>query len=469
MKSILVVPLFVSCFAYAAELEAVPSTSAVSAERMTVRKLYSDVVDRSARAHYIVTQVPIAETPVRRYAMLVEARELAKQIGDLELMLQIADVMGQYFVVDVTAEKVTAVTGKLPKTVEELQDQAKRLAQLSVEAEQAEKFDTAKKAAVLAANAYGRLRDTGKQTELASRASKLTVLDREWTALARYRNALVQDPEDADANLQVGLYYCLHRNNWQRGLAHMAKGANRLPEPELVLAIDMSRELPAAPDARLLEMAKTARLDLTNPRDADTQAKLGDAWVAISKIYTGDNRQRLLDRAGRWYADAITQLRGIERLLLETRVAAVPNIGWYGIPGKTVKAFQLRSCRSSALRFWTYVSDPRDPEYKEELIWYTYWCSRTMQGLCLQYKLGCGLYGGSSSFDESAQTITLTYSINTCDRGPIVGSVTKTFCVGLKNGRLYFYNCYENGVRTDETALEYWYDVPAPPPIDISK
>ncbi len=178
------------------------------------------------------------------------------------------------------------------------------------------------------------------------------VLAREWAKIKSAVETLKMDPEDPDANLQIGLFYCLFLKEWPRGLRLMAKGAEDFPAPELVLTTKPDCALPIGRDERIMEMAKIARVDLQQPTDMATCMRLGNSWVAISKLYTGESRNFLLLRAGRWYTKAIAALSGTARAALEHHVSQIEGIGWYGVPGGKLKENHLfgRRCRSSTPR-----------------------------------------------------------------------------------------------------------------------
>ena len=111
-------------------------------------------------------------------------------------------------------------------------------------------------------------------------------------------HVLLRDPNDAAANTAVGLYFCLVKCEFDRGLVHLARGADQ-------------------------RWKAIAERDIHSPRSAHDQAELGDAWwdlgearsVEIEK--TGARR-----RARHWYQMAVPQLpEGLEKSRAERRVA----------------------------------------------------------------------------------------------------------------------------------------------------
>ena len=292
----------------AAELEDVPARMAVVRERMAVRKLYDRSLDKAPAARSLADQAVTAETALRRYAMLDEARRLATEAKDVDLTLQIIDVTGQYFKINIAAEKLNTLGKQRVRTFDEQRKRLDRVVALADAANRANDHGTATAALKKARAMAHRVRDTELAKTLTARAAKAMVLAREWAKIKSAVETLKTGPEDPDANLQSGLFYCLFLKEWPRGLRLMAKSAEDFPAPELVLTTKPDCALPIGRDERIMEMAKIARVDLQQPTDMATCMRLGNSWVAISKRYTGESRNYLLLRAGRWYTKAIATL-----------------------------------------------------------------------------------------------------------------------------------------------------------------
>ncbi len=466
MFKLLLVVLLMGMTAAAAELEDVPARMAVVHERMAVRKLYDRSLDKATAARWLADQAVTAETSLCRYAMLDEARRLAVEVRDIELVLQIINTTGKYFRINVTAEKLDALGKQRIKTIAELRGLLVRVTALADAADKVNDYETVNAALKTARTMAYRMQDSELAGKLATRAARTAVLAREWAKI-----------KGSDANLQLGLFYCLFRKEWPRGLRLMAKGAERLPAPELVLTTGVDCTLPTDQDERTPEMAKIARVDLQDPKDPATRTQLGDSWVAISKLYTGKARGFLLTRAGRWYAKAIAASEGASRLVLERRVARTAGIGWYGVPGGGLEAHHIfgRWCRSTAKQLWSRSPKPGERQPAPYTLPLAYvFANHTdsrYEGNALvtinpdDHRSFAPRHSGGWVLDVVTQELHLTYLNKINPTVPAKGNITKVFSVGLKGGKLFLYNCRKDGVETGETALEYG----KLPPINLAR
>jgi hypothetical protein len=75
---------------------------------------------------------------------------------------------------------------------------------------------------------------------------------------------------------------------------------------------------------------------------------------------------------------------------------------------------------------------------------------------------------GGWVFDANKQELRFTHYNRISSAARSAGTITKTFSVGLKGGKLFLYNCRKGGVETGETALEYQRQY-SPPPIDLTR
>src|SRR4029077_12947484 len=109
---------------------------------------------------------------------------------------------------------------------------------------------------------------------------------------------LDEHPLDADANLAVGRYRAFMKVDWDHGVPMLALGS----------------------DSKLKELA-TAELEADGELDAtkrpDEQLKLADAWWEYAGIHEGAARDRVESRALLWYATALPQLSGLQKLRVE--------------------------------------------------------------------------------------------------------------------------------------------------------
>src|SRR4030095_3863306 len=90
------------------------------------------------------------------------------------------------------------------------------------------------------------------------------------------REALAKNPDDPTANLEYGLFLCMVRGQWEKGLPHLARGTEG---PFRTIA---TRELGA-------------------PESAADQAGLGDFWWDLAEKESGATKPAARSRAMHWY------------------------------------------------------------------------------------------------------------------------------------------------------------------------
>jgi hypothetical protein len=126
-----------------------------------------------------------------------------------------------------------------------------------------------------------------------------------WQQFHQARATLTDNPSDPMANLHLGVYYCFVRDDWERGLPHLARGE----------------------DTALRLLAET---ELTNVRTSAERLKLGDQWWDVSLTASPAHRTAQRERAASWYRLALSDLEGADKRRIQSRLAsliAVPPAG----------------------------------------------------------------------------------------------------------------------------------------------
>jgi hypothetical protein len=100
---------------------------------------------------------------------------------------------------------------------------------------------------------------------------------------------LFDDPQDADANLQAGRYYCLDIRRWDDGIPMLARSSDKY-------------------------LKDIAGMELIRPEGWMQQVELGDRWFAAMKKSYGPAKQSMAIRSHYWYSRAKPQLSGITQL-----------------------------------------------------------------------------------------------------------------------------------------------------------
>lgn len=246
------------------------------------------------------------DDPTGKYALLLKARDLAVEAGDLQTAFDCIQALAAEYTIDGPAMGRDTL-GKI-----------------------APKLDTIDERALLAS--YGlfvlqQFANTGRYGELPSlypliqNAAKLSAsgevrarvkeaFDRLELAAAEYRklkpafDALAANPNDPQANDAVGKFYLLFASDPAKGLSLVAKG----PGPD------------SANPWRVLALR-----DLANPDAPEEQASLADDWWMLAEQQTVQAKDRLEARSLFWYRRALPGLTGLAKTVAEKRLAAGPS------------------------------------------------------------------------------------------------------------------------------------------------
>src|SRR5262249_26298294 len=127
---------------------------------------------------------------------------------------------------------------------------------------------------------------------------EVAAVQKEFEAVKPHITKLAKEPDDAEANTEVGRYYALIKGNWKKGLPLLVKGK----------------------DEALQALAKK---DLANPKASKTQVTLGDAWWDLADKAKVPAKERLQERAAFWYEQALPDLTGLNKVRLEKRLEQV--------------------------------------------------------------------------------------------------------------------------------------------------
>jgi hypothetical protein len=281
----------------------VPSRAALIHGRQEVRKIYHKEyaaateagARRSLAEKLLAVGVETEDDPDTRYALFYEARRLALSAGDAKLLRKSIQLLAKSYKIDPLEE----LTRSLTEASEERMTAAakKALAPLAL--------DLAKDAA--AEDDYAGAERLVEAAKEMAQGKDLTVLKQAGALLerlaegsqryARFLDAqktLAQKPDDMNANLVEGQFYCFFKNDeksWARGLPLLAKGS----------------------DATLKALAQA---ELAPGRDASNPAemiKLADLWYQGATSGDASRRPDVLRRAAYWYRAALPDLQGFNK------------------------------------------------------------------------------------------------------------------------------------------------------------
>jgi WD40 repeat protein len=240
------------------------------------------------------------DDPAARFVLYRQAAELAARAGDMDTALQALEQLAKEFEVnaaplkaDVLASAVQQASGK--EAHQELAETALRFIKEAVDVDD---LETAGRLAKVAEEAATQAKSLALLSNVRKRHEEVKLLQKEQERVKPFLQKLKDKEDDAEANGEVGKYYCLLRGLWGKGLPLLAKG----------------------PDG---ELKTLAHKDLGNPKATKAQVALGDGWWDLSEKEKPPGKWRLQERAAHWYEQALPDLTGLAKIRLEKRVEEV--------------------------------------------------------------------------------------------------------------------------------------------------
>jgi len=295
----------------AAGRTAIPDEEAFKQAGKLVRELfakqYADLTPLGRRnlARALLTSAA-AETGdiAGRYTLLREAIEAAISMPDLPLALQAIEDIGRHFDIPTVEEKARLIARIGPKLTQP-QD-AGLVAAYGIQTLRAlagrDSIVDARKLIPIVREAANSSRNP---TVIAKVREQLVSLEVQFTETEKAKvsiDKLAAAPDDPEANLAAGRYYCFIRGDFAKGLVLLAKGSDTSLKP--LAARDLA----------------------TGPTEAATGLKeLGDAWweqaTKEAKNLPARNQCRL--RCAYWYKQAEPQVQGLVKTLVQQRLEEI--------------------------------------------------------------------------------------------------------------------------------------------------
>lgn len=231
-----------------------------------------------------------------RYVLFEEAWNLAISARDMDTALEAADRIGGGFEVDRLPLKMTAVEriSRYATNREAHEIIANAYLKLVDEAVAADNFVEAPKLANLADQSARRAQSMPLLTKAQAVKNEVATQSRRYNLVRQVLQKLEQNPDDPQANLGAGRYYCFDKKNWKAGLPLLAKGS----------------------DAGLKKIAEE---ELKAPTAPAEQAALGDLWWdAAAKETTMKDAFR--ERGETWYVKALPGLGGLAQVKVKKQL-----------------------------------------------------------------------------------------------------------------------------------------------------
>ena len=235
-----------------------------------------------------------------RYVLLQEARDLAARSGDAGLAFNAIDDIARQYAIDPLASKATVLAQAVEAT--DSKEGGKAILDLTLpligEALDADQYDAARALGKVAAAAARKAKSLKQVRDAERRQEEIDLAQRGFAKQQAYLDRLKSNPNDAEANLELGKYYGLVKRHWDRAMPYLARGAD--------------------PDLKAV-----AERDVAGPKDGAGQLALADAWWELAGKEKEPTRLALQTRAAFWYDKAVSQLSGLNRTKAQKRLEQV--------------------------------------------------------------------------------------------------------------------------------------------------
>jgi hypothetical protein len=292
----------------------IPAKADLARSRKLLREAYGDVLnDRSFKARRSLVRTLLDESdkpgnsPSDRFALLAGAIDAAKESESLPLCFTAADKLAEAFDVDglkVKSQAATSMVLKAPSPAETAEN-ARADLELADQLAAAEDFAAAARVVALArplAADNPELRD-----QVLKRSHSIDLARSAFDQVQPFLDKLKTAPNDAAANLALGIHYCLKLGQWDKGLAYLAKGS----------------------DAKYKELATAELAAPTAPADALIVA--AGWWDRALQTGTSDADAKALKlHAATWYRFGQSGASGLAGKLVETRLNQAALLGFTG-------------------------------------------------------------------------------------------------------------------------------------------
>ena len=259
--------------------------------------------DRAALADKLLRfGVETKDDPVARYALFSEARALAAAAGKWSVARDAIDRLDAGYKIDPLAlrEATLQILVKAGMT----RDAAIEAADAATEGMKAaiarDQLPLAGGFLTIAGVAAAKSGSAPHVSAVKKAETEMKLIRQEAEAVGKAREILKTTPEDAAANLAVGRYDALRRQDWDGGVKLLARGGDT-------------------------DLSAIARKELPNPTDAPAQQKIGDDYWKLAEKEKDSAwiRAALQARAAHWYRQAAPQLSGLALAIANERLKAL--------------------------------------------------------------------------------------------------------------------------------------------------
>lgn len=287
----------------------IPSKEVQAKARALILDIFKDDLIAAAKdpaakvklANYLLQQGKESkDEPGNRYMLYSYARELAADAGDGPLAMLVIDELARSFTIHPLEMKAATLTQAVSNT--ESKEAGKALVDLALpliaEAIEADDYDVALKLGKAAEDAARKSKSLPLISAVKKRTDEVRAVQEKFAVLKPYVDRLTKDPNDAEANHELGRYFGLLKGRWERALPLLTKSSN----DDLKLA---------------------AIKDLARPQEFKDQLAAADAWWDLAGKEKDPARMNMQLRARFWYEKSLLGLAGLNRTKASRRIEQI--------------------------------------------------------------------------------------------------------------------------------------------------
>src|SRR5262249_40295571 len=161
-----------------------------------------------------------------RFAALSMARDVAAAAGDFPGALEAIGELAESFEVSTAGMKSTALVAAVKGVSgkEASQELAETALGMLPEALADDDYEAAAKLIDLAGTAATKAKSLSLSGRVKKAEEELGTVRKEYERVKPFVAKLSKEADDAEANGEVGKYYCIYKGNWKKGLPLLTKG-----------------------------------------------------------------------------------------------------------------------------------------------------------------------------------------------------------------------------------------------------
>lgn len=245
----------------------------------------------------------ITEEKEVRYMALVLARDLSAEAGDHVTAFTAINELAKHHQVNVAMMRADVMARVIEQTTSPIEGKnlAEMVLKLANQFGDQDDFDMAVRYGKLAEAAAKKANQPALAATVSARLEELITAQKETGKLLPFLAKLKNNPDDGEANLEVGKSWCFVRDKWEKGLPYLVKGN----------------------DSALKEIAKK---DLQSPLNAEAQAKVAEGWRDLAAKYDAQTKLQMLRRSYQWYMRAVFQMEGDAKAKLQGKIKELVQI-----------------------------------------------------------------------------------------------------------------------------------------------